>query len=90
MKFLCLIGIYNDIVDMRLLLVEEYAKSTNETEAEVTHRLEIAKLMVEFLEFINAPKQFHIARDLQVTSTLEELFKLIKKCHDKDEAEDLK
>lgn len=85
-----LVGIYNDIVDMRLLSVEEYARSTNETEAEVTHRLEIARLMVEFLEFINAPKQFHIARDLQVTSTLEELFKLIKKCHDKDEAEDLK
>ena len=52
--------------------------------------MEISKLMVEFLEFINAPKQFHIARDMQVTFPLEELLKLMKKCHEEDEAEDLK
>lgn len=85
-----LVGIYNDIVENRLLSVEEYARSTNESESEVRHRVEIAKLMVEFLEFINAPKQFHIARDMQVASPLEELLKLMKKCHDEDEAEDLK
>lgn len=85
-----LVGIYNDIVDTHLLSVEEYARSTNESEAEVRRRVEISKLMVEFLEFINAPKQFHIARDMQVTFPLEELLKLMKKCHDEDEAEDLK
>ena len=85
-----LVGIYNDIVDTHLLSVEEYARSTNETEAEVRRRVDISKLMVEFLEFINAPKQFYIARDMQVTFPLEELLKLMKKCHDEDEAEDLK
>lgn len=85
-----LVGIYNDIVDTHLLSVEEYARSTNESEVEVRRRVEISKLMVEFLEFINAPKQFHIARDMQVTFPLEELLKLMKKCHDEDEAEDLK
>ena len=85
-----LVGIYNDVVDTHLLSVEEYARSTNEPEAEVTRRVEIAKLMVEFLEFVNAPKQFYIARDMQITSTLEELFKLINRCHNEDEKEDLK
>lgn len=85
-----LVGIYNDIISTRLLSVEEYARSTNESETEVKKRVEIAKLMVEFLEFINAPEQFYIARDLQIYYPLEELLKLIKKCHTEDEIEDLK
>lgn len=52
--------------------------------------MEIAELLVEWLDFINAPKQFHIARDLQVGFPLEELSKLIKKCKNEDEIEDLK
>lgn len=84
-----LVGIYHDIEETGLLTIEEYARSTNEPESEVRRRLEIARLMVEFLEFINAPKQFYIARDLQLYSPLEELLKLIRKCRE-DEAEDLK
>lgn len=85
-----LVGIYNDIISTHLLSVEEYAKSTNESETEVKKRVEVAKLMVEFLEFINAPEQFYIARDLQLYYPLEELLKLIKKCRTDDEIEDLK
>lgn len=85
-----LVGVYNDITATGLLSVEEYARSTNETEGEVRKRVEVANLMVEFLEFINAPKQFYIARDLQLYYPLEELLKLKKKCSTVDEAEDLK
>lgn len=85
-----LVGIYNDIISTQLLSIEEYAKSTNESENEVKKRVEVAKLMVEFLEFINAPEQFYIARDLQLYYPLEELTKLIKKCRTEDEIEDLK
>ena len=84
-----LVGVYRDVVENRLLTVEEYARSCNETESEVRQRIEIAKLMVEFLEFINAPGQFHVARDLQVYFPLEELSKMIRKCRP-DDAEDLK
>ena len=84
-----LVGIYHDIEETGLLTIDEYARSTNEPESEVRRRLEIAKLMVEFLEFINAPKQFYIARDLQLYTPLDELLKLIRKCRE-DEAEDLK
>lgn len=85
-----LVGVYNDIVDSKLLSEEEYAKSTNESLAEVKKKVDLANLMIEFLEFINAPKQFYIARDLQVYSVLEELHKLLKKCKTEDEQEDLK
>ena len=46
--------------------------------------------MLELLEFINAPGQFHIARDLKLYYPLEELQKLLKKCRTGDEREDLK
>lgn len=85
-----LVGIYNDIVSTQLLSIEEYAKSSNESESEVRKRIEIAKLMVEFLEFINAPEQFYIARDLQFYSPIEELLKLIKKCRTEDEIDAMK
>ena len=85
-----LVGIYNDTISTQLLSIEEYAQSTNESENEVKKRVEVAKLMVEFLEFINAPEQFYIARDLQLYYPLEELMKLIKKCRTESEIEDLK
>ena len=49
-----------------------------------------AKLMVEFLEFINADGQFHIVEDLKLQGPLNELVLILKKCHDDDKAEDIK
>lgn len=85
-----LVGIYDDVVETGLLTEEEYSRSTNEPLSDVKRRIEVAKLMVEFLEFINAPKQFYIARDLQLAFPLEELSKLLRKCHDDEETEDMK
>ena len=85
-----LAGIYNDIIDSRLLTEEEYARCANESVSDVRRRVEVAELMVEFLDFINAPKQFHIARDLQIYYPIEELAKAIKICKSKDDVEDLK
>lgn len=85
-----LVGVYHDILETGLLTPEEYARSTNESAADVKKRMELAELMVELLEFINAPGQFHIARDLKLYYPLEELQKLLKKCRTEDEKEDLK
>lgn len=85
-----LVGIYSDVVETGLLTEEEYSRSTNEPLSDVKRRIEVAKLMVEFLEFINAPKQFYIARDLQLAFPLEELSKIVKKCRSDEEAEDIK
>lgn len=85
-----LVGIYNDIIDTRMLSVEEYARSTNESTSEVRHKMELALLMIDFLEFINAPRQFYLARDMELYSSLDELYKLLRKCHTEDEKADLK
>ncbi len=85
-----LVGIYTDLIETKLLSVSEYAASTNTRESEVKQNMELANLMIEFLEFINAPKQFYVARDLQAYYPLEELQKLLKKCSNEDEIEDLK
>ncbi len=85
-----LVGIYHDVVETKLLSEEEYAKSTNEPIGEVKSKVALAQLLVEFLEFINAPNQFYIARELQIYFPLEELQKLLKKCRTEDECADLK
>ncbi|NLK94209.1 MAG: hypothetical protein GX275_03305 [Clostridiales bacterium] len=85
-----LVGIYNDIIENKLLTVKEYAMSTNMTEAEVNKEIEVAKLLVEFLETINAPKQFYIARDMGLDGPLRELYGILRKINNEDEAENIK
>ena len=85
-----LVGLYHDVVETHLLSVVEYARSINDKPGNVRKNIEIATLMVEYLEFINAPKQYHIIRDLQLIFPLEELYRMLKKCQSDEAAEDLK
>lgn len=85
-----LVGIYNDIIETNLLTVKEYANSVNQPEKEIELEVERAKLMVEFLEFFNLNKQFHIARDFNLIDPLKELHKMLKKISDEDKKEELK
>lgn len=75
-----LVGVYQDIVETELLTIEEYAYSTNETVYEVKKRIELAMLLVEFLDYIHMPKQYHVAREYQVVSVITDLQLLLKKC----------
>lgn len=85
-----LVGIYNDIIDSKLLTVKEYARSTNMIESELNKQIELAKLLVDFLETINAPNQFYIARDMDLNGPLVELQGILRKIKNKDEAENIK
>lgn len=85
-----LVGIYNDIVDSKMLTVAEYAQSVNQTEAELNKDVELAKLMVEYLEFMDAPKKFHLIRTMNLNGPLNEAYAILKKCKDPDTREDLK
>ncbi len=85
-----LVGIYNDIIDSKLLSIKEYANSTNTSESEVNKQVELSKLLVEFLETINAPKQFHIARDMDLNGPLHELYGILKKVKNEEQVEDIK
>lgn len=72
------IGTYRDIVLTNLLTVEEYAQSTNESVADVKKRIEIAKIICEFLEHINLPEQYHVAREYQVFDLFKEMLPVLK------------
>lgn len=85
-----LVGIYRDIEERKLLTIEEYAKSTNMSKKEVEKQLDISKLLVEFLEAINAPKQFYIARDMDLNGPLVELYAILNKVSDEDKKQEIK
>ncbi|MGL6098431.1 MAG: hypothetical protein ACRCZ9_04395 [Fusobacteriaceae bacterium] len=87
-----LIGIYNDIIDeeTKLLTVQEYAKATSRDEKEIKKDIEIANLVVEFLEFIDSDKKFHLARELSLDGPLRELYLILNKCKLEDQKHDIK
>lgn len=85
-----LVGIYNVVVENKLLSVREYANSVDQTEADIQREIEKAKLMVDYLEFINAPKQFYLARTMDLSESLKDLHSMLKKVKDDDTREDLK
>lgn len=78
------VGTYRDIVQTKLLTVEEYAASTNESLAEVKQRLTIAEIVSEFLEYAKVPEQYHIAREYQVYSLFTEMLAPLKQLDDED------
>ena len=67
------IGTYRDIVQTKLLTIDEYAAGTNESVADVKKRIEIAEVICEFLEYIKLPEQYHVAREFQVYSLFQEM-----------------
>ena len=76
------IGTYRDVVQTGLLTVEEYAASTNETLADVKKRIEVAKVICEFLEYLKLPEQYHIAREFQVYSLFQEMMPPLRQLDD--------
>lgn len=85
-----LVGIYNDVVLNELLTVKEYSMSTGISEFEVQKMVQLSILLVEFLEAINAPNQFYIARDLNISGPLQELQAILKKIKDENQREEVK
>lgn len=83
------IGLYRDIIDTELLSIEEYALSTNESVNEIKKKIDVSKIIVDFLEYINMPKKYHIARDYQIVSLANDLLELRKKCFEKNQKENL-
>lgn len=80
-----LVDVYNDIVVNEYFTEQEYALNTNKKLPEVKKMVEKAKLMVEYLEFINAGGKFYLARELELDGPLQEMVGILK--NEKDEAE---
>ena len=85
-----LAGLYNDVVRHGLLTVTEYARSVNKPVKEIETDLEIAQFLVEYLEYIQMPYQFHIARKNKLDGPLREIYPVIKSEKDEDRRVDMK
>lgn len=84
------IGAYHDIIETELLTVDEYVSSTNIPLSEVKRRLDTAKLIIEFLEFMGVARQYHIAREMQVYSVFFESVPLLRRCESEEKKDELK
>lgn len=84
-----LVDVYRDLVENKIFDIEEYMDSTNKKKNEVTILMNKAILMVEFLEFANAPKKYFIARDLGLDGPLQEINGILKKV-DEDRRSDVR
>lgn len=73
-----LVGIYRDIINEKTKLfdIKEYAKSIDAKESDVEKSVQLAYLMEDFLEYINAPEQFYIARELEIDGPLHEIYNI--------------
>lgn len=85
-----LVGVYNDIIASKLLTIEEYAHSTNSSVKEIAAMVEEAQLMADYLKFINAEGQFHLAREMEVGGAIHEMPKILRRCASEDEQEIVK
>lgn len=78
------IGTYTDVEKTKLLSLEEYASSTNESIADVKKRIDIASIICEFLSYLRLPEQYHVARDYQVYSIFQEMLPALKQVNKND------
>lgn len=85
-----LVGVYNDIEKNKLLTVDEYARNTGLSKPEVNKLLVRARLMEEFLELIDMPEHFYIAREWELDGPLAEIDTILKKVKSTEEKEELK
>lgn len=74
-----LVGVYKDVIKNGLITPAEYAKATGMNESQVDNLIARAQYMEEFLEFCNAPEQYHLARTLKVDGPLGEFKRILNK-----------
>lgn len=73
------IGTYKDVELTHLLSIEEYASCAEESITEVQKRIDIARIIVEFMEYLKLPGRYYIAREYQVYSVIDEMLPVLSK-----------
>ena len=74
-----LVDIYRDLIsDKSNFTVEAYSRETHLSIKKVKDEVELAQLMLDYLEYINQPLKFYIARDQKIDGPLREVQKIIK------------
>ena len=77
-----LIDVYKTVIDEKLLTVKEYADNCNKKESEVKKDLGQAEIIIDFLNYINAPGKYYIAVDLQLDASIFEIYNIKQKLSD--------
>ena len=73
------VGVYRNLLsDGSEFTVSEYAQDINQPEKKVMDDMINARLMLDYLEFIGKPLQFHYARENKLDGTLNELKRIVK------------
>lgn len=74
-----LVDIYRDLVaNGAEFTPEEYARETQMTIARVKKEMRKSQLMVDFLEYINKPHKYYIARDLKLDGPLGDIDTIVE------------
>ncbi|WP_246056190.1 ParB/RepB/Spo0J family partition protein [Alteribacter natronophilus] len=74
-----LVDIYQDIIENKLFSIEEYSNYVNKSVSDVKKMVKRAVLMNQFLEYINAEKQYYIARDWEFDTILQDMLTIIER-----------
>lgn len=73
-----LVDIYRDLIkEGGMFTIEEYATDTQMSIKKVNEEIALAKLMLEYLEFIGQSKKFYIAREQKIDGPIREIYKII-------------
>ncbi|WP_455486021.1 hypothetical protein [Gemella sp.] len=73
-----LVDIYRDLIkEGGMFTIEEYATDTQMSIKKVNEEIGLAKLMLEYLEFIGQSKKFYIAREQKIDGPIREIYKII-------------
>lgn len=78
-----LVSIYNDILGPKKIYgTDEYERRFNIKKSELNTLIEKTKIMIDYLNFIDKPMMFYIARDYKIDGPIQELVTLKKKLGD--------
>lgn len=75
-----LVDLYRDLIaEGHDFSVSEYAAETNDSEKKIKDDMEVAELLVEYLDRIQQPLMFHIARQQKLDGPIREIYRMLKK-----------
>lgn len=77
-----LVDVYRDLIaDNHDFEPNEYAREVDKKESEVRKDMEVAQLMIEYLDFIHQPNAFSIARKQNINGPLREIPRILQSKH---------
>lgn len=74
-----LVDIYRDLIENGgVFTPEEYMLETQMSSKKIKEEIEVAKLMIQYLEYIKKPLKFHVAREQKIDGPLREVYSILK------------